>query len=453
MKKTMLLTSLIAVAAMAVGTTGRVEFTGKTESTFEKGTNKTEITHKFGELKAETEVKVKETGFSFGGTFKVKDIPVFTTKTGKDAPKFELKKSLEDTNIWAKYELPEIKGVNSSLKATYKDLTKLNLEADANYMIKGIKVGINSNTSFPIITEEKVDYGKVVESTHKIYAEAKELYMLKDVKANVVLTNTYNQIQPGAEAKEVLATAIKNVSGEVEATYDKVKDLKLTGKVNFKVNVADKGVEFKRSDIKLISDDNKALYIHSYDLIATYTGVKNLTLEANPFVAHVGLKYEKTDEGKVKRDDTAIYGVAAKATYKMLDEKLTLTGKTLLSGATVVNVDETKTKPEEIKTVNTCGHFMFGANAKYDYKVTDKFTVSPEFDAMVKFDTNDTKKTVVVDKVDLTLTPKVSAEYKPVENLTLKGGIELPINFKGLEKDKFYKSTSVKTSLNVKYTW
>lgn len=436
MKKTMLLTSLIAVAAMAAGTTGRVEFTGKTESTFEKGTNKTEITHKFGELKAETEVKVKETGFSFGGTFKVKDIPVFTTK--QDTPKFEIK-NLEDTNIWAKYELPEIKGVNSSLKATYKDLTKLNLEADANYMIKGIKVGINSNTSFPIITEETVDYGKVVESTHKIYAEAKELYMLKDVKANVVLTNTYNQIQPGAEAKEVLATAIKNVSGEVEATYDKVKDLKLTGKVNFKVNVADDKLEYKSDDEKLYGEEN-GIYLHSYEVKATYTGVKNLELIANPFVAHVGEIIEK--DGRM---DAIIYGINAKVSYKMLDEKLTLTGKTQLAGRTDILVDKTD------KISDTEGHFVFGANAKYDHKVNDKFTVSPELDLVTKFNVNYDK--TVKDDLSFVITPKVSAEYKPVENLTLKGGIELPINFKGLEKDKFYKSTSVKTSLNVKYTW
>ena len=133
----------------------------------------------------------------------------------------------------------------------------------------------------------------------------------------------------------------------------------------------------------------------------------------------------------------------------MLNDKLTLTGKSLLAGEHYREFDETK-NPQLSKT--NIGVFVFDANAKYDYSVTDKFTVSPEANANLELlVSKPADKLVTVPS--LTLTPKVSAEYKPTDTLTLKGSVEAPIKF-GVAGDKFeYLQTQLKTSLNLKYEW
>uniref|UniRef100_UPI0025987E37 hypothetical protein n=1 Tax=uncultured Sneathia sp. TaxID=278067 RepID=UPI0025987E37 len=184
--------------------------------------------------------------------------------------------------------------------------------------------------------------------------------------------------------------------------------------------------------------EGPARYIHSYELKGTYKGVKHLTLSAKPFVAHVNLSKDKQS-----RVDKVLYGVELDAEYKMLNDKLTLTGKSLLAGVHDRKIDETKT--------NT-GVFVFDANAKYDYSVTDKFTVSPEANANLELLVSK-KVDKLVTEPTLTLTPKVSAEYKPTDTLTLKGSVETPVKFKVVGKEFKYTDTQVKTSLNLKYEW
>lgn len=441
MKKTMLLTSLIAVAAMAVGTTGNVEynFGGRTE--FAKDTDKTVIKPELEEMKVSTDIKIKEIGVSFGGTFKIKDV-VKNIIENKPISIFE------DTEIFGKYELPEIKGFNSYVKATISPKSNdkyygtASLELDGNYTIKGVKLEANSKTTFPIVPYssnglfESDDLGALITSTHKISAEAKDVYMLDEVKGNVSLTHAYDKINANAKAKDVLAKAIKNVAGEVEVKYNKIKDVKLEGKAHFVVNVADKKLEYKNLD-ETLSEKNEARYMHDYNLKATYTGVKDTEIEVNPFLAHISRL--KVEDGRL---DDVIYGLNAKVAYKGV-KNLTLTGKTQLAGTTIVLAG--------LNEKWTYGHFVFGANAKYDFNLRDNFVISPELDGTVKFNVNHDKK--VKDDLEFVVTPKVSSEYKPLDKLTLKGSVEVPIKFGGINKDKFYKSTSVKTSLNVKYTW
>lgn len=430
MKKTFMLASLIAMTAVASGTTGKVYLGTGTESKFEKTIQE----HKISESKIGTEVKVKDTGFSFGGEFKLKDVKGFIA-----APSYAL--ATKDSNVWAKYELPEIKGINSSIKATYKETTKLNLEGDVNYTINGVKVGLNSNTTLSLKLEENKKLGEETVSEHKLYVEAKEASVLKDVKANIKLVHTYNTIEKNAKA-------IKNVSGEAEVTYDKVKDLKLTGKINFKRNInSDLKDEYKMLNYKLYAEA-PIRYMHSYELNAEYTGIKHLTIMAKPFVAHFNGYKISEDEKK----NVIVYGSEFGAEYKMLNDKLTLTGKTLLAGRTsdvkfVSKIDDVK---DRIKL--TQGIFVFDVNVKYNYDVTNKFKVSPEANAYVSLVTYMQGKKRIVTP-NLTLTPKVNAEYKPIENLTLKGGVELPIEFGNVNSKFDYKSTTIKTSLNVEYKW
>ncbi|WP_288862579.1 hypothetical protein [uncultured Sneathia sp.] len=539
MKKTLLLTSLVASMVAMAGTTGSVEAYNENEATFVKGAKPTFVAKKTG---VKTEVKVNGTGFSFGGEFKAEDLELGNVTKAN---------YLNHSSVWAKYELPEIKGVKSYVKATvspkfeshlsyekvptaeslnavesevnklvngleiakakeklakeaekegftlvaksirsskankidnlksllvnakkskiqqnidaatksnktpkYIDKGSAELEGQVSYKYNGFTFGLNSKTNFPLSNEEYTyendsyilssvkDYGKLVKSTHKLFVESEEgkdvfVKGLKDVKANVEVKHDYRKIEKDHKASE----AVEYVSGEASAKYDGVKDLELEGKVAFKKNVSGEKIgDYEVLGTKLFVEES-ARYIHSYELKGTYKGVKHLTLSAKPFVAHVNLS--KDEQSRV---DKILYGVELDAEYKMLNDKLTLTGKSLLAGKQY-RIGQAS---QVLKT--NSGVFVFDANAKYDYSVTDKFTVSPEANANLKLDVFKLGKSLVT-LPELTLTPKVSAEYKPTDTLTLKGSVETPVKFKVVGKEFKYTDTQVKTSLNLKYEW
>ena len=456
MKKTLLLTSLVASMVAMAGTTGSVKSFAESEAKFKteksvsttdqkKLETKTTKSYEVGKIGVETEVKVKGSGLSFGGTFQAEKLSLDPAPT-KD-------KFLDHSKVWAKYELPEIKGVKSFVKATAEpkfigddyDKGSVELEGQASYKYGEFTFGLNSKTNFPFVQKTaNVNYGTDVKSTHKVFVESekdKNVFKgLKDVKANVEVKHNY------AKTITKAGERVDYVSGEVSAKYDAVKVLELEGKVAFKKNISGEEIgDYEVLGTKLF-EKRSARYMHSYELKGTYKGVKHLTLSAKPFVAHVNLSKDKQS-----RVDKVLYGVELDAEYKMLNDKLTLTGKSLLAGVHDRVFDGTKAKDSQLTKTNA-GVFVFDANAKYDYSVTDKFTVSPEANAnleLLVIKPGDKLVTVP----SLTLTPKVSAEYKPTDTLTLKGSVEAPVKF-GVNKDKFeYKQTQLKTSLNLKYEW
>jgi len=466
MKKTLLLTSLVASMVAMAGTTGSVKSFAESEAKFEtektvssdktKVETKTTKSYKVEKIGVETEVKVKGSGLSFGGTFQAKDLQLGEVKKVN---------YLNHSSVWAKYELSELSGVKTYVKATvspkfaneeknkedeYKFNGSAELEGQVSYKYDTLTFGLNSKTNFPFVKSEKNtdNYGKDVKSTHKVFVESekdKDVFVkgLKDVKANVEIKHDY------AKTVTKAGDRVDYVSGEISAKYDAVKDLTLEGKVAFKKNFksGEKIEKYEVLGIKLF-EESPARYIHSYELKGTYKGVKHLTLSAKPFVAHVNIAKD-IQNSKLMREDKVLYGVELGAEYKMLNDKLTLTGKSLLAGVHNRVFDDSK-NPKLTKT-NT-GYFVFDANAKYDYSVTDKFTVSPEANANLELKVTKPADKLVTEPT-LTLTPKVSAEYKPTDTLTLKGSVETPVKFKTVGTEFKYTDTQVKTSLNLKYEW
>ncbi|WP_375168230.1 hypothetical protein ABZU05_06030 [Sneathia vaginalis] len=464
MKKTLLITSLVASMVVMAGTTGSVEGYNENEANFEKGKPATFVAKKLG---VKTEVKVNETGFSFGGEFKAEELALGGVKKAN---------YLDHSNVWVKYELPELKGVKTYVKATvspkFTELEKLEkeatdvikvkedkgsaeLEGQVSYKYGDFTFGLNSKTNFPLSNKEykypangtdptydgTEEYGKLVKSTHKVFVESekdKDVFVkgLKDVKANVEIKHNY--------AKEVtkVGDRVDYVKGNVELAYDGIKDLRMDGKIDFTVNVNGskelgntKLGDYNLKDIELGEEASKEPVdlVHTYNAKLTYTGVKGLTLAVAPFVSHIK---------KVDTIDIVMYGSSLNAKYKMLNDQLTLTGKALLEGDSELENGVNK---------QNLGVVSLGANAKYDYKVSDKFTVSPEADAKLELLIAN-HQTVPY----LTLTPKVSVEYKPTDTLTLKGSVEVPVKFEiedAISKNFEYKQTQLKTSLNLKYEW
>ena len=461
MKKTLLLTSLVASMVAMAGTTGSVEAYNENEATFVNG-EKTFVAKNVG---VKTEVKVNGTGFSFGGDLRAEDLKL------SDADKKVA--LLNHSSAWAKYELPELtKGLNMYVKGTvspkfadektneYKFDGSAELEGQVSYKYDVLTFGLNSKTNFPFrLSERNTDYGKDVKSTHKLFVESEEkkdvfVKGLKDVKASLEIKHNY--------AKEVTTPGerVDYVKGNAELAYDGVKDLRIDGKVDFTVNVNGpkkldnvKLGDYNLEDLEFGGAVSKipVNFVHTYNAKLTYTGVKGLTLAVAPFVSHsqikaTTLKIKLTENNEIevltgaRRIDNVMYGASLNAQYKMLNDQLTLTGKALLAGDSLfIN---------GLNAVNL-GVVSLGANVKYDYKVSDKFTVSPEADA--KLDLYIVSPTTLP---CLTLTPKISAEYKPTDTLTLKGSVEAPIKFGPTAQDTFgYLQTQLKTSLNLKYEW
>ena len=442
MKKTLLLTSLVASMVAIAGTTGSVEGYNENEATFKKVGDPTFVAKKLG---VKTEVKVNGTGFSFGGDFKAEELELGKVIT-KD-------KFLDHSKVWVKYELPELKGVKSYVQATAEpkfiggptDKGSAELEGQVSYKYDALTFGLNSKTNFPFVEKISGKYENDVKSTHKVFVESekdKDVFVkgLKDVKANVEVKHDYRKIEQGHKASE----AVDYVSGEVSAKYAAVKDLELEGKVAFKKNIKS-SLNIEKYEVLGTELFGKAFarYIHSYELKGTYTGFKHLTLSAKPFVAHVNI----SKAAAANREDNVLYGVELGTEYKMLNDKLTLTCKSLLAGKQNRKNNGTLTK------INS-GVFVFDTNAKYDYSVTDKFTVSPEANANLelKVSKNAQVPAKLVTEPTLTLTPKVSAEYKPTDTLTLKGSVEVPVKLK-VKNYSEYIQTQIKTSINLKYEW
>ena len=436
MKKTLLLTSLVISMVAIAGTTGSVEGYNKNEANFEKGKPATFVAKKLG---VKTEVKVNGTGFSFGGDFKAEDLELGKAKKAN---------YLNHSSVWAKYELPELKGVKSYVKATIspKFVDKFDgsaeLEGQASYKYDTLTFGLKSKTNLPFkLSENNTDYGKDVKSTQKIFVESekdKDVFVkgLKDVKANVEIKHNY------AKTVTKAGDRVDYVKGNVELAYDGIKDLRMDGKIDFTVNVNGpkelgntKLGDYNLEDHELVGTLSKELvdFVHTYNAKLTYTGVKGLSLAVAPFVSHY-----RTNGIRLVVNNV-IYGTSLNAEYKTLNDQLTLTGKALLAGYSVL---------KNGTNVENSGVVSLGANAKYDYKVSDKFTVSPEADAKLDLLIYDQQPALF-----LTLTPKVSAEYKPTDTLTLKGSVETPVKFKTVGAEFKYTDTQVKTSLNIKYEW
>ena len=496
MKKTILLATLAASLVSVAKTTGSVEFFNENTGSFNKGEKGVYKVDKAG---VKTEVKVDGTGLSFGGEFKVKDV-----KVPMEQDKPLLNNFFNHSNLFVKYELPQIKGINSYVKGTLNPKAgngpalafengNAELEADVNYeVMKDVKVGLNSKTVFPFENpadnqgfikedttktkweKDQLNYGSKVTSTHKLYVKAFEDeknekgYKLRNVNADITVQHSYAQNEKttavATTAKDV-NKSLKYISLSADGTYAAMKDLDVYGNFRFKYQFND-GINYKdqylgdKDLIEGLVDTSKTIlninedvnvyeaplrYIHAYKIGATYKGFANTVIDVNGWVNHghsdLG-KYLNHNPSNVVSGDLVNYGVSAKVEYKGV-ENLTLTGKTTLSGLSLIDHKQNSSEATHI------GIFNFAAGAKYDYKVNDKFTVSPEVNGDVKFFA--TKG--AVEGTVLTLAPKVSAEYKPIEDLTVGGSIAVPVTFAGTPDDFNYLNTSVKTALNIKYEW
>lgn len=308
-------------------------------------------------------------------------------------------------------EIAEKKAKKDQIEV-YQDNGGIDLEGDLSYKTEGAVFGVNSVLNVPFSnkyvkgnSEITKDFATLIKSTHTAY------FGVSDVLSGGL------SVQHSYKGED----AMKYVSAKLDGKYAVSNDLDLVGKFRFKYQFNGE-IDFKNEylgnkDLLTFANPSPLTYIHMYSLGLNYRNTLNIT-------GFVGHGYEKTKDVNYLN-----YGVMADVKYTGID-KLTLKANATLSGLKVGN--------------NNIGLFEFGANAKYDFNATDKFTVSPELDANVKFKTKEK-----VEDVKFVVTPKVSVKYVPVNGLTLSGSVGVPVTV----MNSAYESTSIKTNLNIRYEW
>ncbi|MDU4652630.1 hypothetical protein [Sneathia sanguinegens] len=439
MKKSLLLTALIASVASLAATTGTVELEVKNEMKAEK-VNEV-LTENKTSAKLKSEVKVAKSGFSFGTELGLKELTLFelggTTHTTFNG--FQtLKEKNDGSKVWAKYELPEFKGFHSSVKAEYDTPTKdtnnkIKAELDANYEIKN-KATLGYNTTYELELGKKVESDSVL-TTQKVYLNVTNPKFVNS-KLEAEFKHDW-QSEKKADKKlpePIFKKSVKDIRGEAALNYKVLNNLVLGGEAYIKyINFIDDDKEGEYRNFLTGKNDDKftkgAKHIGTGAVALNLTYEKDkLKLENKVFLQNI---FELKDTG-IDRDNFGIikaseyngkifethlafhYGTNIKATYTAIDN-LTLTADTTFGGKSKnivyettltkkgdkfkrelnnVNtdkndgVDEKATpkvfKTDESKHTQHAGYVKVALGAKYDYELIKTVTLTPELNVKVE---------------------------------------------------------------------
>lgn len=459
MKKTLILTSLIATMTAFAATKGNVEFFNENEFDNTK--------FQIKKLGVKSDIEIKNLGLSFGGEIKAEDL-IYNNGNGIDL-KLTTKKFAEKSSVYVKYQLPDFKGLKTFVKGTFdpdlEDKTynlkgKTKLEANIEYKLKDINLGFDSETEFPFKAETSSYKGSAM-STQKVYAKG-DILKVKGIDAELALNHSY--------------VDVKKVSGKGKLSYSPIDKLELTANAQFLAAIKADELDYKDTflgnkdlyekanvNVEMNNDYGKkelkegnGKYAHAYSLEAKYTGFDHLTLTG---AGYLNLMHTTKDN---KAQVSVVPSVDFKVEYKALNDKLALEAKTTLGGYI--------SKFNEFRTLLLALDTKVG----YTFDINDKLSITPElgiytkhgFNTTLDYTDDSTHKPTEPRKLHdnralsfLTIGPKVNLNYKPITDLTFTASVEVPVNFEGynnatVEKRKFnYKSFFVKPNLNLKYEW
>lgn len=516
MKKSLLLTALIASVASLAATTGTVELEVKNEMKVEK-VNEV-LTENKTSAKLKSEVKVAKSGFSFGTELGLKDLTLF--KLGKKDPTqfngfVTLGSQNDGSKVWAKYEFPELKGFHSSVKTEYNIPNKIKAELDANYEIKN-KATLGYDTTYELELGKKVE-GDSILTTQKVYLNVTNPKFVNskleaEVKHDWQFEKKNNSKFTYYEPE--FFKSVKDIRGEAALNYKVLDNLVLGGEAYIKyINFINADGEGEYRNFLTGKNDEK--FAKGLKHIGTDAAAFNLTyekdklkLENKVFLQNIfelkdnnitrdNFGIIKVDENDSKSFETLLtfhYGTNIKATYTAID-KLTLTADTTFGGTSskidlkttltkndkkidrkveINNSDKKDTvqKTDETNHTQHAGYVKVALGAKYDYELIDTVTLTPELN--VKVEATELKSPLAKKRsqngfktgsddnanynfVSLEITPKLSVAYKPISKFTVSANAELPItldNKNNNKRDKFeFKNVQIKPSVNIKYEW
>ena len=414
MKKTLLLANLITIVALA-GTTGSVEAYNENEATFVKGAKLTFVTKKAG---VKTEVKVEGTGFSFGGDFVAKDL---------ELGKVTKANFLNHSNVWAKYELPELaKGLNMYVKAsvspkfdtTFKHLDIPTLEAKkeevaklygadddlktvkekletiarsngmSDSVINTIKNARDIDTIVSTVASEKIKAMKNKNAEHKIIdkgsAELEGQVSYKyDVltfgfnsKTNFLLSNKYyyttlenNNVKNNIVDAKDYGTLVKSTH-KIFVESEKDKDVFVKGLKDVKASL-----EIKHNYAKKVTKAGDRVDYVKGNVELAYDGVKDLRIDGKAdFTVNINgaNEYKDFTFGDYKLEDfiigDMIFGIPVDFVHSY-NAKLTYTGVKNLKLSVAPFVSHMKVSHDD--------EVVYGTSLKAEYKMlNDKLTLT-----------------------------------------------------------------------------
>lgn len=178
----------------------------------------------------------------------------------------------------------------------------------------------------------------------------------------------------------------------------------------------------------------------------------------------------RNDKKSNATTEKAYFGTKLGVAYRPI-KNLEITAGTVLGGTYVQSFQEDE--ETKINDYDITGYIRLDSGVKYVYTPVKNITVVPEFNISGSVDNLDARNKNKFLSAKLNLNPKASIAYTPIKNLEIAGLVELPIEFKhviteyttpkdgGLLNDdniynkrKFaYSSTTLKTGLNIKYSW
>lgn len=459
MKKTLILTSLIATMTAFAATKGNVEFFNENEFDNTK--------FQIKKLGVKSDIEIKNLGLSFGGEIKAEDL-IYNNGNGIDL-KLTTKKFADKSSVYVKYQLPELKGLKTFVKGTfdpeledgnYNLKGKTKLEANVEYKLKDINLGFDSETEFPFKADTNT-YKASAMSTQKVYAKG-DISKVKGIDAELALNHSY--------------VDVKKISGKGKLSYSPINKLELTANAQFLAAIKATELDYKdtflgnkdlyekadvdanakpdrtdygKNDLK--ETDGSGRYAHAYSLEAKYTGFDHLTLTG---AGYLNLMHTATQVSIVPSVDF-------KVEYKALNDKLALEAKTTLGGY--------------ISKFNKFRTLLLALDTKvgYTFDINNKLSITPElgiytkhgFNTTLNYTNKNTHEPTEPRKLHnnkalsfLTIGPKVNLNYKPITDLTFTASVEVPVNFEGYNvadaNHNFkYKSFFVKPNLNLKYEW
>ena len=395
-------------------------------------------------LGVKTEVNLPNYGLSFGADIKAEHLEHFILNDREYLEDNILKPS----KAWIKYELPKLYDTSAYIKTFYDNYdyfleknyegtyNKISIEADASHKIKDkLNIGLNSTIEFHI-NNNHIHKEDIVYSKHKVYVKG-DYSIIKDIDAELGLSHNWH------------SGGLRNVFLNISASYKELKDIKLTGKIKLRHAFGnDDNLEYVLPQYRIARDlfgsfRKRNVLIHqkssipdicSFDLIGTYTGLKDTEIIINPFIEH-----SFYDDGTI-----LTYGINAEAKYTGINN-LVLSSKN--------SFIETNHNYSGVEL--KLGFIKLNANAEYTYNLNDKLTFKPSLDL-----TN----VVFIQRGEiygeLNISPKIIVEYNPIKNLTISGSLSPILVFdKGdnqfsSNNDKFnYRYSIIKSGVNIKYAW
>lgn len=430
MKKALLLSALLATVTSFASTKGYVEGYAENKAKLAKLAEGEKLNEKLKEsayaseykLGVKTEVEVENSGLSFGGTLENRGT---TSDFGLSIEKRIIGKDYN--KVWIKYAFPTIKDVDTYVKGTLKLDKTVVLEGNAETKVNDVKVGLNAEHTF------KLQNPATPELKVKGFAQS-DISVIKDAKVELEVKNNFKEEKTG----------FVYLQGTLSGKYNEVKNLKLDGEAKLRYNFQPETYDSKNytlSDkLEFTTDDlydgvlGSGKFGHSYRVNAEYTGLKDTVIKGHARLGHANNEAANIVllDGKADATYTGIKNTTLNANLEMLD--------------VIVPV-----KADDKVKVNNMLLAKAEASAAYDYKVTDKFTVTPKvtLSGHVAKVTSEEMEALKGFEVK----PSVKAVYNATDKLTLTGEVAAPVSFGKLTNELGYTQTGLNTKLNIKYSW